>query len=188
MLLTTVTVAPPLLLKMAPPRLALLPEKALLVTVRVPALWIAPLFAEKVLLVMIVVPPLLMAPPMVPPMTVPPLAMDRFWTMNVTPEFTENTPTVLPPLMVITLPPSIVVSALTIFLLVTVIVAAPRQLKVTVPSKLPPPGRQAFNAVSVQLALVPVPTTHASADEVAPNATKTSGARTSTNRVRPVVV
>jgi len=86
--------------------------------------------------------------------------------MNVTPEFTENTPTVLPPLMVITLPPSIVVSALMIFLLVTVIVAAPRQLKVTVPSKLPPPGRQAFNAVSVQLALVPVPTTHSKAGEV----------------------
>jgi predicted small secreted protein len=34
-------------------------------------------------------------------------------------------------------------------------------LKVTVPSKLPPPGRQASSADSVQLALAPVPTTHA---------------------------
>src|SRR5216110_2775219 len=93
--------------------------------------------------------------------------------------------------MVITLPPSMVVSALMVFgddRLVTVIVAAPPQAKVTVPSKLPPPGRQAFNAASVQLALVPVPTTHASADEVAASTGKTSGARTSTNRVRTVVV
>src|SRR6266699_5074011 len=67
-------------------------------------------------------------------------------------------------------------------------VAAPPQLKVTVPSKLPPPGRQALNAASVQLALVPVPTPHASADEIAPSTAKTSGASTSTNRVRPVVV
>src|SRR2546428_5198161 len=65
--------------------------------------------------------------------------------------------------MVIRLPPSIVVSALMVFVLVTVIVAAPPQLKVTVPLKLLPPGRQASNAASVQLALVPVPTTHASA-------------------------
>src|SRR5437867_4754177 len=93
--------------------------------------------------------------------------------------------------MVMRLPPSMVVLALMVFgddRLVTVIVAAPPQLKVTVPSKLPPPGRQALNAVSVQLALVPVPTPHASADEIAPSTAKTSGARTSTNRVRPVVV
>src|SRR5438046_9277880 len=113
--------------------------------------------------------------------------MVRFWTANTGP-YTKNTPTVPPPLMVITLPPSIVVSALMVFWLVTVIVAAPPQAKVTVPSKLPPPGRQAFNATSVQLALVPVPTTHASADEVAANRAKTSSARTSTNRVRTVVV
>src|SRR2546426_6371750 len=93
--------------------------------------------------------------------------------------------------MVMTLPPSMVVSALMVFGddgLVTVIVAAPPQLKVTVPSKLPPPGRQRFNAASVQLALVPAPTTHARADEVAPSTAKTSGARTSTNRGRTVVV
>src|SRR5438034_9757142 len=99
--------------------------------------------------------------------------MVRFWTANTGP-YTKNTPTVLPPLMVITLPPSMVVLALMVFVLVTVIVAAPPQLKVTVP----PPARQASSAASVQLALVPVPTTHASADEVAPNAAKTSSART----------
>ncbi len=49
-----------------------------------------------------------------------------------------------------------------VLVLVTVIVAAPPQLKVTVPLKLPPPGRQASSADSVQLAPVPVPTTHAS--------------------------
>jgi hypothetical protein len=51
------------------------------------------------------------------------------------------------------------------FVLVTGIVAAPPQAKVTVPSKLPPPGRQAFSAASVQLPGVPVPTTQANADE-----------------------
>src|SRR6266566_6593588 len=156
-----------MLLLMAPPPLALLLEKVLLVTLRVP-----PLFS--------------MAPP---PLGVElASAMVRFWTVNMTPEFTENTPTVPPPLMVITLPPSMVVLALMVFVLVTVIVAAPPQAKVTVPSKLPPPGRQVSSAASVQLALVPVPTTHASADEVAPSTAKTSGARTSTNRVRTVVV
>src|SRR2546426_3939443 len=93
--------------------------------------------------------------------------------------------------MVMTLPPSMVVLALMIFGddgLVTVIVAAPPQAKVTAPSKLPPPGRQASNAASVQLAFVPVPTTHASADEVVANVAKTSGARTNTNRVRTVMV
>src|SRR2546422_8407773 len=69
--------------------------------------------------------------------------------------------------MVMRLPPSMVVLALMVFgddRLVTVIVAAPPQAKVTVPSKLPPPGRQASNAPSEQLAPVPVPTTHAKAD------------------------
>jgi len=99
-----------------------------------------------------------------------------------------NTITALPPLMVVTLPPSIVVSAPMSFVLVTVIVAVPPQLKVTVPSKLPPPGRQASSADSGQLALVPAPTVHASADEVAANVAKTSEARANTNRVRPVVV
>src|SRR6266446_6711851 len=89
--------------------------------------------------------------------------------------------------MVMRLPPSMVVLALMVFVPVTVIVAAPPQLKVTVPLKLPPPGRQASNAASVQLALVPVPTTHANAEEVAPNIAKTSGARTSTSRVRTVL-
>jgi len=95
-----------------------------------------------------------------------PLATVRFSTVDVTPEFTLNTPTVPPPLMVIRLPPSMVVSALIVFRLVTVIVAAPPQAKVTVPLKLLPAGRQASNAASVQLALVPVPTTHSKAGEV----------------------
>src|SRR2546425_5618172 len=145
----------------APPALALLPEKVLLVTLAVPLLKMAPPFVEA-----------------------EPLAMVRFWTVNLTPEFTKNTPTALPPLMVITLPPSMVVSALMVFVLVTVIVAAPPQAKVTVP----PPGRQASNAASVQLALVPVPTTQAKADEVAPSTPKTSGARTSSSRRRRVVM
>src|SRR5438445_12090044 len=104
-----------------------------------------------------------MAPP---PIALEPLAMVRFSTVNVTPKFTENTPTLPAPLMVITLPPSMVVSALMVFVLVTVIVAAPPQAKVTVPLKLLPAGRQASNAASVQLALVPVPTTHSKAGEV----------------------
>src|SRR5437867_10947851 len=93
--------------------------------------------------------------------------------------------------MVMRLPPSMVVLALMVFgddRLVTVIVAAPPQAKVTVPSKLPPPGRQASNAASVQLAVVPVPTTHASADEVAPSTAKISGARTGGSRLRTSVV
>src|SRR5438046_4169461 len=120
---------------------------------------------------------------MPPPSAALPLAMVRFWTVKLA-WFcvTENTPTLLPPLIVIRLPPSMVVSRLMVLVLVTVIVAALPQAKVTVPSKLPPPGRQASNAASVQLALVPVPTTHAKADEVAPNIAKTSGARTSTTR------
>src|SRR5439155_16739703 len=69
-------------LKMAPASLlALLPENVLSVTVSMPRLK--------------------MAPPLLPEA---PLAMVRFWTVNVMPEFTENTPTVPPPLMVITLP------------------------------------------------------------------------------------
>src|SRR5262249_39073898 len=71
---------------------------------------------------------------------------------------------------------------------VTVIVAAPPQLKVTVPSKLPPPGRQASNAASVQLALVPVPTTHAKTDEIAADTARASRASTSTSGVQTVVV
>ena len=53
---------------------------------------------------------------------------------------------------------------LMVLVLVTAIVAAPPQSKVTVPSKLLPPGRHAFSADSAQLAAVPVPTTHARAD------------------------
>src|ERR1035437_6824681 len=93
-----------------------------------------------------------------------PLAMVSFWTVNLTPVFTEKTPTLFPPLIVIRLPPSMVVSALMVLVLVTVIVAAPPQLKVAVPSKLPPPGRQAVSAASAQVPL-PVPTTHARARE-----------------------
>ena len=91
--------------------------------------------------------------------------MVKFWIVKLTPASTEKTPTLFPPLVVIRLPPSMVVSALMVFVLVTVIVAAPPQLKVTVPSKLPPPGRQAFSAASEQLAPAPVPTTHARARE-----------------------
>src|SRR5947208_3269200 len=168
-----VTVAEP---RIAPPPRppALLPEKEQLVTVAVPLLLMAPpplkarlpaLLPETVLLVTLSVPKLAMAPPP----KADPLAMVRFWTVNVTPEITENTPTCPPPLMVITLPPSMVVLALMVFVLVTVIVAAPPQAKVTVPSKLPPPGRQAYNAISLQLIIVPVPTKHANPIEVAPN-------------------
>src|SRR5437867_3680477 len=153
---------------------------------------VAALLPEKVLLVTVTVPPLLMmAPPPGENRPLLPLAIVRFWTVNVTPEFTTNTPTVPPPLMVITLPPSMVVSALMVFVLVTVIVAAPPQAKVTLPSKLAPPARQAsnpFNPASVQLALVPAPTMHAKADEVAAITTKTSSAGASTNRMRTVVV
>src|SRR5436189_281699 len=60
--------------------------------------------------------------------------------------------------------------------------------KVTLPLKLAPPGRQASSATSVQLALVPVPTTHAKADEVAPSTPKTSSAGTNTSGVRTVAV
>jgi hypothetical protein len=88
------------------------------------------------------------------------------------------------PLMVITPPPSMAVSAVMFFAWVTVIVAKPPQEKVTVPSKLPPPGRQASNAASMQLAAVPVPTTQAKADEVAPHTAKTSNARAGMNCVR----
>src|SRR6266567_3790582 len=89
-----------------------LPEKVLLFTIRVPllALRMAPpytraLLPEKVLLVTDTVPPLLaMAPPhslsKQNEHTAPtPLARVRFWTANVTHEFTENTCTVPPPLM-----------------------------------------------------------------------------------------
>src|SRR5438552_7427681 len=189
-LLVTVTGPAVLLIRMAPPKNgALLKEKVLLFTRRpAPSLRMAPPemdteLPEMMQLVTITVPLLKMAPPRLED----PLAMVSFSTVNVMPTVTENTPTVPPPLMVITLPPSMVVSALMVFVLVTIIVAAPPQSKVTVPSKRPPPGRQAFSAVSVQLALVPVPTTHARADEVAANTAKTSKGRTSTSRVRTVV-
>jgi hypothetical protein len=67
-------IAPP------PPASALLPEKVLLVMVRVPALQMPPpapvLLLKKVLLVTVSVPALKMAPPDEPL----PLAMVRFWT------------------------------------------------------------------------------------------------------------
>src|SRR5438132_1113635 len=197
-------------LKIAPP---LLPEKVLLVTFVVPksaTLMAPPLLPEKVLLVTFVVPFEKIAPPEAPTtaplpekvqlvtVSVPPLfsmalgvppAMVTLSSARTLPWFTANTPLMLPPLMVITPPPSMMVLApLRPFVLVTVIVAAPPQLKVTVPLKLLPPGRQASNAASVQLALVPVPTTHANADEVAPSTPKTSSARTNTRGVRTVAV
>jgi len=117
------------------------------------------LLPAKVLLLTTSVPLLAMPPPLRP--TLLAAAIVRFWTVNVTPLFTKKTPTLCPPLIVIRLPPSMVVSALMLLVLVTVIVVEPPQLKVTVPSKLPPPGRQALSAASVQLAPVPLPTTHA---------------------------
>jgi len=47
--------------------------------------------------------------------------MVRFWTVNVTPVFTEKTRTLFPPLIVIRLPPSMVVLVLMVLVLVTVI-------------------------------------------------------------------
>src|SRR5579862_7891671 len=181
-----VAIAPPPAEK--EPEVALLPEKVLLVTISGPAFMMPPppktdvlRLSVKVLLVTMSLPlNLEMAPP---PVEDNPSAMVRFSTSNVTHESTKNAPTALPPLMVVSLPPSMVVFALMVFVLVTVIVAAPPQAKVTVPSKLPPPGRQAFNAASVQLALVPVPTTHAKTDEAAPSTAKTGSAKINANRV-----
>src|SRR5262245_59664708 len=97
-------------------------------------------------------------------MAVPRLAlvMAKFWTEAVAPGLILNTGPLPRRLTVITPPPSMVMSP-RVFVLVTVIVVAPPHANVTVPSKLPPPGRQASNAASVQLTLVPVPTTHARA-------------------------
>src|SRR5438270_699407 len=123
MLLTTVTVNMPES-KMAAPLVALLPEKVLLVTVicvgRGGVGWVvtmgrpkpAATLPENVLLVTFSVPQLLlMAPPSV---LACPFAMVRFSTVNVRQrefsehaKFTTNTPTVPPPLMVMTPPPSI---------------------------------------------------------------------------------
>ncbi len=103
-----------------------------------------------------------------------PLAMVKFWTVNATPSFTENTPTLLPPLSVIRLLPSMVVSVLMFLVLVTVIVTgSDPQLNVAVPVKSAPPGRQASSADSVQVALVPAPTMHGrwTSDARAPTAT-----------------
>src|SRR5437016_6202215 len=143
----------------------------------------AHLRARRTLPRLVSVPPLFSMALGVPP------AMVTLASARALPLFTANTPLMLPPLMVITPPPSMVVLApLNPFVLVTVIVAAPPQLKVTLPLKLAPPGRQASSATSVQLALVPVPTTHAKADEVAPSTPKTSSARTNTSGVRTVAV
>ena len=49
--------------------------------------------------------------------------MVRFCTVNFTPAFTEKTPTLFPPLIVMRLPPSMVASAAMVLVLVTVIVA-----------------------------------------------------------------
>jgi hypothetical protein len=122
-----------------------------------------------VLLVTLRVPPLMMAEAW---RALPPLAMVRFWTVNVPPTVTEKTPTLLPPLSVIRPPPSMVVSVLIKALLwVTVIVTGlGPQLKVTLP---PPPqmlnkggdpigephARAVSSAASVQLSGVPLPTT-----------------------------
>src|SRR5438445_21271 len=107
---------------------------------------------------------------------------------DLPPQFLQTPPPTSPPLLPVTLQSATVMSPLTIVPPPPLPPpAAPPQLKVTVPSKLPPRGRQASSAASVQLARVPAPTTHASACEVAPSTPKTSSARTSTNRVRTVV-
>src|SRR5205809_634700 len=118
---------------MLPPLAALLPETVLLVTFVVPFEKIAPpeapttetaLLPEKVQLVTVSVPPLFSMALGVPP------AMVTLASARALPLFTANTPLMLPPLMVITPPPSMVVLApLNPFVLVTVIVAAPPQLK-----------------------------------------------------------
>jgi len=163
------------LLKMAPPAvLALLPVNVLLVTVSVPWFSIAPplpplaMFPEKVTLVTVRVPPWLKTAP--PTSALKPLLMVRAVSARVNPGFTDNTRVLPPPLSVIRLPPSMLVSTAMVFSLVTVIVAgtAP-QLKVTVPPPLQvltggepvgaPHPIAVFNAASVQLAASPVPTT-----------------------------
>jgi hypothetical protein len=81
-----------------------------------------------------------------------------------------------------------VVSALMVLVLVTVIVAAPPQLKVTVPSKLPKPGRQTVSVYSLQLAPVPPPTTHAKA-ALGVNAGRSGSATvTAATAVKPILI
>ena len=89
-----------------------------------------------------------------------PFAIVRFSTVKLTPVLTLNTPTRLPPLIVITPAPSTVVSVAITLVPVPVlmsIVTGPPQLNVT----KPPPARAVFRAASVQLVAVPVPTTRA---------------------------
>jgi hypothetical protein len=90
--------------------------------------------------------------------------MFRFWTVNLTPVFTENTPTLFPPLIVITLPPSMVVSDAILLVpvppapgLMSMVTRPPPQSNAT----SPPPVSAVFSAASVQLAALPVPTTPA---------------------------
>src|SRR5215472_7754790 len=116
-----------------------------------------------------------------------PSVMVRFCTVNVTPEFTTKICTVVPPLIVIRPPPSIVVLALMVLVLATRIVAgALPQSNVTVPSKLPPPGRQAFRTVSLQVPF-PEPTTHARADEYGATHRRSGIARSRTSRTLLIV-
>ena len=103
------------MLKMAPPSLtpsAVLPEKVQSDTISVALL--------------------LKMAPAAPRLLPPEMLMLSSATITPAPA-TRNTGTVLPPLMVVTPPPSIVVSALMNFVLVRVIVVLPPQLKVTVP-------------------------------------------------------
>src|SRR5262245_4142173 len=94
--------------------------------------------------------------------------------------------------MVVMPPPSMVVSALMVFVLVTTIVAVSPQSKVTAPSKLAPPGRQASNGASVQLAPVPVPTTHARQEDAAARMDNTpataTGRSITTDSPNPILV
>src|SRR5262249_17045605 len=96
-------------LKIAPPLPALLPEKGLFVTGD-GLEWVMGVWPEKVLFITVSTPGKLlwMAPPL--PALLP-LAMVRLSTVNVTHGSTENTLTVPPPLMVITLPPRRIVKA-----------------------------------------------------------------------------
>ena len=150
---------------MAPPEIAPLLENVPLMTVNVPLLRMAP-------------------PPLYAPALLP-LAMVRLARVKAAPEFTTNTCVVPPPLSVMRLPPSMLVSTAMIFWLVTVIVTGlVPQLKVT----LPPPARAASNADSVQLPAVPVPTTASARTGRGDHAAATSSTasvRATTARITP---
>src|SRR5574340_434258 len=112
------TVTEPDVMAMAPPKFpTVFPERVVLMTISVPELEMPPppvdaLLPPMVELITVTTPQLLMMPPPAPALL--PSAMMRFWTVKLMLGFTEKTLTLFPPLIVIRLPPSIVVSALKI--------------------------------------------------------------------------